>query len=82
MLNASRCERTAARFARLAELSEDVDERNAFIELERLWSEMAGLAERFDHENDNQAKAQIYALVDQVESVRRKRNSSTAPSRR
>ena len=82
MLNASRCQKTAARFARLAELSEDVDERHAYLELERLWADMERLAERFDREHDDGAKARIYAMVSRVESVRRKQSSITAQTRR
>jgi uncharacterized protein HemY len=63
--DASRCQKTATGFARHAEQSGDVDERNAYLELARLWSEMAGLAERFDRER-------IYAMIGQVDVVRRK----------
>jgi len=70
--DASRCRNAATRFARLAELSENVDERNAYLELARLWLEMAGLAERFDREHDDYSKARIYAMIGRVDVVRRK----------
>lgn len=70
--DAARCQKTAAGFARLAALSEDVDERNAYLELARLWSEMAGLAERFEREHDDYSKARIYAMIGRVDVVRRK----------
>jgi len=68
----SRCQKTAARFARLAQLSENADERHAYLELARLWSEMAGVAEHFDREHDDYSKARIYAMIGQVDVVRRK----------
>jgi hypothetical protein len=70
--DASRCQKTATGFARHAEQSGDVDERNAYLELARLWSEMAGLAERFDREHDDYSKARIYAMIGQVDVVRLK----------
>lgn len=82
MLNALRCQKTAARFATLAELSEDVNERRAYLELERLWSDMAGLAERFDREHDDDAKALIYAMVGKAESVRRNQHAAAPGLRR
>jgi len=42
------------------------------LELARLWSEMAGLAERFDREHDDYSKARIYAMIGQVDVVQRK----------
>lgn len=72
MSNASSCRRAAAHFARTAKLSDSAAERRAYLELERLWSDMAALAERFDREHDNAAKAQIYAMMEEVEAVRHK----------
>ncbi len=69
--NASRCRATAAGYARAAALADDCDTRRAYGELERLWSEMAALAERFDRALDGAAKAQIYAKMAEVEAVRR-----------
>jgi hypothetical protein len=70
MSNASNCRRAAAHFARLAARSGNAEERRAYRELERLWSEMAALAERFDREQDGAAKAEIYAMMGEVEAVR------------
>jgi hypothetical protein len=70
--DASRCRKAATRFARLAELCENADERSAYLELARLWSEMAGLAERFDREHDGYSKARIYAMIGQVDVVQLK----------
>jgi hypothetical protein len=72
MSNASCCRRAAAHFARLAERTGSADERRACHELERLWSEMAAFAERFDRERDDAAKAQIYAMMGEVEAVARR----------
>lgn len=69
--NASRCRDAAAGYARQAETSQCPEERRAFYELQRLWSEMATLAERFDRAQDGDAKAQIYAMMAEVEAVRR-----------
>ena len=52
-------------------LSRTPEERRAYTELERLWSEMAALADRFDREQDDAAKAEIYAMMGEVEAVRR-----------
>ena len=72
MSNASSCRQAAAHFARLAERAENADERRAYGELERLWSAMAAHAARFDREHDDAAKAQIYAMMEEVEAVARK----------
>jgi hypothetical protein len=72
MSNASNCRRAAAHFARLAAQSDSAEERRAYAELERLWSDMAAVAERFDREHDGAAKAQIYAMMEEVEAVRHK----------
>jgi hypothetical protein len=72
MSNASRCRKTATRFGLLAEITDKADERSAYQELRHLWSVMARLAERFDRQHDADAKARIYALMGQVDSVRRK----------
>ena len=69
--NALRCRRTAAGYARQAALAQCGEERRAYGELERLWLEMAALAERFDREQDGEAKAEIYAKMAEVEAVRR-----------
>lgn len=71
MSNATSCRRTASHFARQAAMASDAHERRAYSELERLWSEMAALAERFDSAGDAAAKAGIYAMMDEVEAVRR-----------
>lgn len=79
MSNASRCQETAVQFAWLAEFSENVEERQAYRELVRLWSAIAGLAERFDRRHDPYAKARIYALMDEVDLVRSQHSLRTAP---
>jgi hypothetical protein len=62
----------AAHFAAQAVQAEESGERNAYLELERLWAEMAALAVRFDREFDGAVKAQIYAIMQEVEVVRQK----------
>ncbi len=71
MSNASCCRRAAAYFGRQTELADSAEERAAFGELERIWSDMAVLAERFDREHDGAAKAEIYAKMSEVEAVAR-----------
>lgn len=70
MSNASRCRGMAARFAELAAFSDNAEERSPCLELERLWLEMAHLAERFDRQHDGETKAEIYAMMEEVEEVR------------
>lgn len=72
MSNASCCHRMAAHFATQAALAATADERRAYRELQRLWSKMAVLAERFDREHDGDAKAQIYAIMGEVQAMRQK----------
>jgi len=70
MSNTSCCLKKAAHFARLAKLAKHADERCAYSELARLWSDMVRLAERFDREHDGDAKARIYSMMGKVEAVR------------
>ncbi len=70
MSNTSRCREMAARFAELAALSDDAEESGSCLKLERLWLEMASLAERFDREHDGESKAGIYAMMEEVEQER------------
>jgi hypothetical protein len=70
--NASCCLKTAARFAELAKQSGRADERAAYRELERLWSAMARVAERFDREHDSDAKARIYSMIGEVQAARQR----------
>ncbi len=72
MSNASNCRRAAAHFAGLAAQSRIAEERRAYEELEHLWGEMAALAERFDRQHDGHSKAQIYAMMSEVEAARHK----------
>jgi hypothetical protein len=70
MSNASRCRATAARYAMLAEHARDAEARRTYRELERLWREMARLAESFDASHDGSARERIYAMVDAVQEHR------------
>jgi hypothetical protein len=72
MSNASSCRKTAIHFATQAAQAATAEEQRVFRELERLWSRMAVLAERFDREHDGDVKAQIYAMIAEVEAVRQK----------
>jgi len=72
MSNASRCLQMASHFAARAAQAEDSGERGACLELKRLWGEMAAIAERFDRERDGAAKEQIYAMMQEVETLRQK----------
>jgi hypothetical protein len=46
--NEERCRGAAARYRNLRKLTKDPDTRRAYGELERLWLEMAAVAEEFD----------------------------------
>jgi hypothetical protein len=72
MSNASRSRAAAARYAKLAETARDAQTRRSYRELERLWQEMARLAEAFDMRHDGAARERIYAMVDAVEEHRRR----------
>jgi hypothetical protein len=72
MSNASRCREIATRFGELAALSDNAEERGSCLKLERLWLEMAALAARFDRKHDGESKAEIYAMMEEVEQVRHK----------
>lgn len=72
MSNASLCLKTSAAFAREADRAETAEARRAYRELQRLWAEMAALADRFDREHDGDAKARIYAMMAEVEAARQK----------
>jgi hypothetical protein len=71
MSNAASCRRVAAHFAERATFVKSREERRACRKPQRLWSETV-LAERFDRERDGDAKAQIYAMIGEVGTVRRK----------
>lgn len=72
MSNVSRCRAMAAQFAALAAVERESDAYQAYRELERLWLEMVPLAESVDRWGDPQSKSRIYAMIDTVETVRRK----------
>ena len=72
MSNASRCLAMAAHFSRLAERAADAEARAHCRRLERLYRDMAPLAETYDRRRDPAAKARIFALTDEVGEVRRK----------
>ena len=72
MSNASRCRETAASYARLAETAESLAARRAYKALERLWLEIAPLAEHFDRSTDAESKERIYELMEAVAEQQRK----------
>jgi hypothetical protein len=72
MLNASRCRRVAAEYARRADEAGDIEERRALRRLEFLWRDMAPLAESFDRWSDPRSKERLYEMLDAAAEVRRK----------
>ena len=72
MSNASRCLQTAAHYAELAERAADAEPTRVYRRLEKLWRDMAPLAEDFDRRSDPQAKARLYEMIDAVGEYRRK----------
>jgi hypothetical protein len=71
MSNAARCRRRAAGYAKRAETAVHPQTRCALRELERLWLEIAPLAERFDVKGEARARERIYSLIDAVDQCRR-----------
>jgi hypothetical protein len=71
MSNESRCLERAARYQELAAAAQ-APQRRSYLELARLWREMAPLAEAVDRESDHRARERLYAMIDIVEEVRRR----------
>jgi hypothetical protein len=71
MSNASRCRVIAADYARRAREARDASTKLAFARLERLWREMAPLAENVDRASDPLAKERLYQMIDAAAEVRR-----------
>ncbi len=69
MTDSDRCRGTAARYARLSELTNSAEIRRSYKELERLWLEMAGNAEQLAFENQDSLRHRIYRLVDDAKLV-------------
>jgi hypothetical protein len=72
MSNASRCRATAATYARLARTTPQAELRRSYQALERLWLQMAPLAEDFDRDADDGSKVRIYEMMDAVAAEQRK----------
>ena len=71
MTNAERCRRRAAAYAKCGETTAHPHTRRRLRELERLWLEIAALAERFDMKGEAVARERIYSLIDAVGHYRR-----------
>jgi hypothetical protein len=69
-----RCRGAAARYRSLRKLTNDPDTRRAYGELERLWLEMAAVAEEFDIDRADAARARLDAMIKVVETYRRKQD--------
>ena len=74
MSNEERCRGTAARYRSLKKLPNDPDTRRAYGEIERLWLKMAAVAEEFDSDGGDAARARLYAMIQVVETYRRKQD--------
>ena len=74
MSNEERCRGRAARYRSLKKLTNDPDTRRAYGELERLWLEVAAVAEKLDFERSDAARARLYAMIEAVETYRRKQD--------
>ncbi len=72
MSNASRCRATAATYARLADATANPALRRSYLTLERLWLDMAPLAEDFDRRHADDAKERIYDMMDAVAEQQRR----------
>jgi hypothetical protein len=70
MSNASRCRKRAARYRALAAETKSPETARAYARLERLWLEMAPLAESVDRRSDWSARERLYEMIDAVEDVR------------
>jgi hypothetical protein len=69
--NEERCRGAAARYRSLRKLTRDPDTRRAYGELERLW---AAVAEEFDIDRADAARARLHAMIKVVEMYRRKQD--------
>jgi hypothetical protein len=64
MSDSDRCRATAARYARLANLTTDLDIKQSYLELERLWLEAAGWTDKLNLRDDENARRRVYELID------------------
>jgi hypothetical protein len=71
MSNAARCRQRAAAYAKRAATATHPQTRRTLRELERLWLEIAALAEGFDAKGEAGARERIYSLIDAVGRYRR-----------
>lgn len=72
MSNSSRCRATAATYARLAEATVNAALERSYRTLERLWLELAIVAEDFDRRHGDEAKERIYEMMDAVAEQQRR----------
>jgi hypothetical protein len=72
MSNASQCRVRAARYRALAAAARNPDRARAYGKLERLWLEIAPVADAVDR-GSNAARDRLYAMIDRVEDVRHHR---------
>jgi hypothetical protein len=72
MSNASRCRATAVTYTKLAEATGNAALRRSYRTLERLWLELAVVAEDFDRRHGDDAKERIYAMMDAVAEQQRR----------
>ncbi len=70
MPNAMRCRRIAEDYAKRAERTQDAALKSTYQRLERLWLDMAPLAESYDRSSDPRAKQRIYDMIDAVGDIR------------
>ena len=80
MADSERCRATAARYARLASLSEDAEARRSYWELERLWLEIAVWAEKLNLEGGSARGAASMRLSSKRAKSRRRRRGCTEGS--
>jgi hypothetical protein len=70
MSDPDRCRATAARYARLADRTGNAEIRRSYLELERLWLEMATVTQALARELHPAMKQSLYSLIDDVQSHR------------
>lgn len=64
MSASDQCRATAARYERLAALTNDAQVRRSYLELAGLWLETAGWTERLNLQEHESARRRIYELID------------------
>ena len=68
MSDSQRCRATAARYARLAGLTQEQQIRQSYLELESIWLQMASWTDKLNLQPDESARQSLYDLLDVSEA--------------